>query len=111
LEAAFINPYARVTELRTNRCGIVEPVISSLSQLSQTFGNASLQGLSDATQQIQNDRQLVSIDSAAEKLLFLSEKARNGHFTGLLPNNTETWSKGDEFLRKWPKHLNYTGAK
>ena len=73
--------------------------------LSQEWGQAALTGVQNAAIS-ELKGQPIDEQSAIINLKKLSDKAKDtGKWTGVLPINTPTWSKGDEFLANWPPNL------
>lgn len=74
--------------------------------LSQQWGQAALLGVQKAAVGALLGQPSQSEQSALFKLRALSSKAKEtGQWTGVLPVNTPTWSKGQEFLDAWPEDL------
>lgn len=71
------------------------------SPFLSSWTTAALQGIVDAAKDfVMNDNR---VDPHAEivRLWQLSQKAQNGEFTGILPDHTETWTKGEAWKKNW----------
>ncbi len=99
LECGFPHMCARPSEL-VEINGKVKAVLRSSDPLSIRFGKAAMRGVRDA-----RVASYVSTRETAEALLLLSQKARCGEFTGVLGHTSPEWSKKNEFLSNWPRHL------
>ena len=99
LECGFPHMCARPSEL-VEKNGEVYVDLRPSDRLSVRFGNAAMQGVRDAT-----FSSAISAKEAAQSLLALSEQSRLGEFTGVLSHTSPEWSKKNEFLSNWPKHL------
>jgi len=99
LECGFPHMRARPSEL-VEKNGKVRVDLCSSDRLSVLFGNAAMRGVHDAMYS-----SAISANEAAESLLVLSRQAHLGEFTGVLSHTSPEWSKKNEFLSTWPKHL------
>ena len=98
-ECAFPNTHQRPSSF-AEKDGIVSVDLLPADKLSGVFGSAALKGIRDS--------EGISCGSAMEevqKLLRLSQDAKRGFFTGILPHESPEWSRKDEFLRSWPCEL------
>jgi hypothetical protein len=83
----------------------VKAALEPTSTLSQILGKAALRGVADAAQNYSEKNKRNTFEML-ERLWQMSKKAeQTEQFTGVLPENTPTWSKGLVFLTKWPKNL------
>lgn len=99
LECGFPHMRARPSELMEKN-GKVYVDLRPSDRLSVLFGNAAMRGVREASV-----TSAVSAKEAAQSLLILSEQAHSGEFTGVLSHTSPEWSKKNEFLANWPKHL------
>lgn len=99
LECGFPHMYARPSEL-VEINGKVKVVLCLSDPLSIKFGKAAMRGVRDTRTVC-----TFSTQEAAQKLLLLSQQARRGEFTGILGHTSPEWSKKNEFLLNWPRHL------
>ncbi|MEM0106861.1 MAG: hypothetical protein QXS03_01370 [Candidatus Micrarchaeaceae archaeon] len=100
---AFPKPYKR-PELLVEHNGKIIPDYSGLqidSKFISAWSNAAMHGIIAATQDFLNGH-TIDISKELEKLCLLSDKARAGIFTGMLPSHTETWKHGEEWKKNWP---------
>lgn len=99
LECCFPHIYKRPTEL-VEIHGSIQPDLHATDMLSVKFGMAAMDGIR------QSERQTaIHPARSVETLLSLSHRTRLGEFTGILGHTSPEWSKKNEFLRNWPKHL------
>lgn len=101
LECAFPNIYQRPDKFY-KRNGNINVFLKKSDELSFLFGKEALMGVKDFNF---SNKSIASIE--AQKLLKLSEQAREGVFTGILSKSSQEWSKKKEFLENWPKDLNW----
>lgn len=74
--------------------------------LSQKWGYAALHGVEKSALAALHGELFKDEHSALLHLQHLSSEAKEtGKWTGVLPTNTPTWSKGEEFLANWPVNL------
>jgi hypothetical protein len=74
--------------------------------LSVYWGKAALQGVSDKAGEFLKSFNQYSAADDIKQLVKLSQLSKStGIWTGVLPTNTPTWSKGQEFLVNWPNNL------
>lgn len=99
LECGFPHMWARPSKLVVENDKVNVTLLPS-DRLSVTFGNAAMQGVQEASVSSS-----VSAHEAAQSLLALAQQARLGEFTGVLGHTSPEWSKKNEFLANWPKHL------
>lgn len=102
VECVFPQPHIRPLDvIKVNGNWQVPLEISSY--LSKQWGNAALLGVQKAAE---NAMWAPSEYAAIINLKALSDEAKNtGKWTGVLPVNTPTWSKGNEFLANWSENL------
>lgn len=101
LECAFPNIHMRPQKIVKRNGRVFAPLLRN-DPLSVRFGNASLRGVRDYA-----SREKTNPEKEVCKLLLLSERARTGEFTGVLPFSSPEWSGKDEFLARWPPHLSW----
>lgn len=101
LECAFPNVFNRPDSF-IEKNGVVEVVLSKADDLSVKFGQSALKGVADSYLY-----SVMSPEQEVEKILLLSDKAKQGFFTGILPEESPEWSKKNSFLAAWPKELNW----
>ncbi len=101
LECVFPHMVQRPSELREYN-GKIEAVLRSSDLLSVWFGTAAMQGLRDA-----DAYSGISTKEAIQALLVLSQKAREGNFTGVLGHESPEWSGKKEFFARWPQELRW----
>jgi hypothetical protein len=107
LECVFPQPYKRPLDIFQIKNGWQIDLKSS-GLLSMKWGQAALLGVQQCAQE-----KFVSggVDAKEELSIFgnlvkLSQFAKeNNVWTGVLPTNTPTWSKGNEFLAAWDLNL------
>ena len=104
MECCFPNFTVRPASLIRGSKGLILPELFESDVLSVKLGRTALSGVSDGTAR----RQLIDPVEAVERLLELSAIARGGIFTGILPHSSPTWSRGDQFLRDWPRELSWS---
>lgn len=63
---------------------------------------AAIQGLEDAAVEYVQNGEAVDPHAEIVRLSGLSDLAKQGEFTGILPEHTETWSEGPKWKREWP---------
>ena len=105
LECTFPNVFKRPKEIFRPRLNGQKPkiLLEKTDELSNLFGSAALRGVREF-EYVNN----LSAKQAAEQILFLSQKAKEGSFTGILATETSQWTGKDEFLRNWPEELRCT---
>jgi hypothetical protein len=101
LECAFPNVVTRPAEFVVTH-GALQPACQTMDRLSCIFGKAALYGVHTATSEE------VPPVAALEQLLVLAQQASSGTFTGILPRNSPTWSRGQQFLDTWPQNLRWS---
>lgn len=107
LECVFPQPFKRPLDIFENKLSWqIELKPSGL--LSLKWGQSALAGV----QQCAQEKFIGGTQSAGEnlenlhKLIKLSQYSKeNNVWTGVLPINTPTWSKGEEFLASWKPNL------
>lgn len=99
LECGFPHVSARPSEL-AEADGKVAAILFPADPLSVRFGRAAMRGVREA-----RFSREISGQEAAQDLLFLSQQASRGLFTGVLGHASPEWSQKREFLENWPKHL------
>jgi hypothetical protein len=105
MECMFPQQWLRPDKL-TQLNGEPDVILTPADYLSVTWGKTALQGISQSA--AENIRGISVSDQIyeIEKLAVLSVKAKlTGSWTGVLPENTPTWSHGEEFLASWPIDL------
>lgn len=105
LECVFPQQHLRPIELiQTGKEWDVK--LEKSGELSATWGQAALLGVKDSAIDLMIGKEPFQEIQALKKLIEAHQKAKKGGVvTGVLPNNTPTWSKGDEFLSSWPAGL------
>jgi hypothetical protein len=63
--------------------------------------HAALQGVNDAAKEFAKNEEDINPNTEIKRLLRLSEQAKTGEFTGMLPEHTETWSDGSKWKEDW----------
>jgi hypothetical protein len=101
LECAFPNIFKRPDSFIEKK-GVVEVCLSKADDLSFNFGQSALKGVEDSYLY-----SVMSPEKEVNKLLLLSDKAKQGFFTGILPEESPEWSQKNSFLTSWPKELNW----
>jgi len=102
LECVFPKRVKRPVTLIGDK-NITKLMLEPTSTLSQTWGAAALRGVADAARNYSRENRINALETL-EHLRKLSQEAKQtGNFTGVLPKNTPTWSKGTDFLADWPK--------
>jgi len=105
LECMFPQPWQRPTTVMDNGNG-PEVILKPSTILSIQWGNAAIDGVTKAAHRLNGS---VTQDSEIMHLKLLAELSeqsqKTGEWTGVLPVNTPTWSKGSEFLASWPAEL------
>lgn len=104
LECAFPNIYSRPSKIIKDEDGIISVPLLHADRLSVIFGRNALDGVRD---EIQSNGVHSDGKRHVEYLLSLSEKARNGKFTGILGASSPEWSGKKDFLGRWPKNLSW----
>ena len=101
---AFPKFYKRPTVLLEQDENIVASLDGKLvhSPFLQVWTNAALRGVIAAAEDFINSGEQINVYDELIKLGDLSEKARSGTFTGVLPEHTETWSEGPQWIANWP---------
>ena len=99
LECAFPNVYQRPTTFIEKGESVHVP-LELADSLSVLFGMAALWGVHS-----QEHKEPTHPVTEVRKLLLLSRKAKRGECTGILHSASPEWSKKEEFLTSWPKHL------
>jgi hypothetical protein len=104
LECVFPQIYKRPLELVSGNVGW-EVKLEKSNLLAVAWGQAALAGVRSAAVEyaggISQEQQL----KALSKLITAHQEAKEGKCTGVLPDNTPTWSKGQDFLTDWPENL------
>ena len=105
VECVFPQPHIRPLDVvQVN--GSWQVQLETSSYLSQLWGQAALLGVQKAAVGALLEQPSEGEQSALLQLKALSSKAKStGQWTGVLPTNTPTWSKGQEFLDDWPEDL------
>ncbi len=111
LECCFPNITTRPSSLIRMDRGEIVPELQKTDFLSVLLGKSALNGVYRGTGNegkiFLNEFTMSPMD-AVEHLIKLSDKAKGGEFTGILPYNSPTWSEGKRFLSDWPKELCWT---
>lgn len=68
----------------------------------KAWHEAAIKGLEDAAKEFVKKGKTVDPHSELLRLWDLSERAKQGEFTGILPGHTQTWSEGDKWKANWP---------
>jgi len=103
-ECCFPNVVNRPSSLvEANGSGII-PKLEKTDFFSILLGKSVLSGVRMGAK----IGDLTSPTKAAQHLLRLSDRAKSGEFTGILPQNAPTWSEGKNFLAQWPRELSWT---
>jgi len=103
LECVFPQQYQRPLEVVQDKVGW-RVNLEHNNPIAVTWGRAALAGVKAAARElsgITRAQEIVAINKLAEA----HEGAKTGGCTGVLPQNTPTWSKGEQFLAEWPKGL------
>jgi len=105
LECMFPQPLLRPTKIESVENG-PEIILQPSTILAVTWGNAAIKGVTTAAQNLNG---IVTHEQEIAHLQLLAKLShhaqKTGEWTGVLPINTPTWSKGNEFLAEWPKNL------
>lgn len=107
LECCFINIVQRSDGFYKDNNGKIKPIIKPMDNFSITLGKAVMQGIKEGELYYNKNNNLPSLEENIDILVGKSEKAKSGEFTGILPYNSPTWSKGNEFINSWPTDLNW----
>lgn len=106
LECSFLKSIRRPSRFCQDASGKIRPELLRTDPVIASLSRATLRGVEAGAA---NLRQVPDPHRAIECLLALSRKAANsGKFSGILPRNSPTWSKGESFLASWPKRLKWT---
>lgn len=111
MECCFINTEQRASKFITENDGSIKPVIQYLDSLSVILGNTLLYGIKKTAEDYEKNKNTPSEEESIEQLVKAIQLAKKGLFSGVLGENSPTWSEGKKFLEKWPKHLNWTTNK
>ncbi len=101
LECVFPQQWLRPLELASVQ-GDWQPKLLPADGLSRLWGQAALTGVAEAAK---HSREVVSEDKAINHLYKLHQEAKMGFCTGVLAENTPTWSNGEQFLAEWSEDL------
>lgn len=105
LECVFPQSYRRPVRFNETDGSRVLTLEKS-DPLSVAWGQAALEGVSEAAHQYKSGISDHDVIAAVKNLYELHVSARaDGQWTGVLPAHTPTWSQGDAFLAAWPDHL------
>ena len=105
VECVFPQPHIRPLDV-VQANGSWQVQLETSGYLSQKWGQAALSGVQKAAVRVLSGQPIEDEQSALLQLKALSSKAKStGQWTGVLPTNTPTWSKGQEFLDDWPEDL------
>ena len=105
-ECCFPNMVIRPSSFLQNEGRQIVPVLKNTDELSVILGRMALEGVRIGALSLSGD--LPSALDAIEGIIDLSERAKRGEFTGILPKNSPTWSEGKKFLALWPEELCWT---
>ncbi len=72
------------------------------SPFLDAWTNAATQGVIAAAKDFAMHKETINVSKELHKLWKLSQKAKTGEFTGVLPDHTPTWSKGESWIANWP---------
>ena len=111
MECCFINTISRSNKFETDSQGLIIPTFKTLDKLSVLFGENLLKSIEENANKYHHQNNLPTKEQSIKDLTDALEMAKNGDFTGILTENSPTWSKGKEFLENWPKHLNWVNKK
>jgi hypothetical protein len=105
MECVFPQQYKRPTVFNSSASGH-RLALEKADPLSVVWGQAALEGVVEAAH-VYKGVQIPTYEILAglHRLSLLSQEAKMGIWTGVLPDHTPTWSKGEEFLAAWPKNL------
>ncbi len=102
---AFPKAYKRPELLVKDLDGKVHPYYFNLhidSPFLSSWSNAAMRGVAAAAQDFLNGNLKINVSAELGRLCLLSDKAKEGMFTGMLPEHTDTWEHGEEWKRSWP---------
>lgn len=71
------------------------------SPFLQTWTLSALQGVVDAAIDFVVKKQIINPQDEILRLWELSNRAKSGEFTGILPGHTETWTEGEAWRENW----------
>lgn len=100
---AFPKFYKRPTKL-VEENGIVKASLEGKvvkSPFLEIWSNAALEGVTDAAKDFISNGKLLTPHQELLRLWELSDKAKAGIFTGVLPDHTETWTEGLQWKNNW----------
>jgi len=105
LECTFPQPYQRPTQVEKDGNGW-DVVLVPSTELAIVWGKAALEGVTMAAQHLKGNFSHFKEIAQLKMLARLSISTRvTNEWTGVLPHNTPTWSKGTQFLADWPVNL------
>ncbi|KKR79702.1 MAG: hypothetical protein UU25_C0009G0009 [Microgenomates group bacterium GW2011_GWB1_40_9] len=106
LECVFPQCWERPTHTTILPSGHINVVLTPNVPLAVAWGESALNGVVKAAT---NYKQGISHEEELDALhaIVISSKyaQESGTWTGVLPDHTPTWSRGQEFLSAWPKDL------
>ena len=105
-ECCFPNTLIRPMSFIKKRGGLIIPKLYKTDYLSVLLGEMVLDGVRTGTALL--GKKYPSAIDSVEEIIVMSQKAREGEFTGVLSDNSPTWSEGNKFLLEWPKELCWT---
>lgn len=105
-ECCFPNMVIRPSSFTKDATGRIVPSLKNTDELSVILGRMAMEGVRIGTLSLNGDCPPVA--DAVQSIIMLSEKARKGEFTGILPENSPTWPEGQKFLSEWPEKLCWT---
>lgn len=104
-ECCFPNTVMRPSHFVRER-DYIAPQLQATDNFSVSLGEAALNGIKIGVENMNGSSK--SAKKSVEHLLVLAAQAKNGKFTGILPRNSPTWSRGSSFLSDWPRELCWT---
>jgi len=107
-----VNPqkYWSPGELIESDSKMIPELIEIKDQLVQRWHQASIKGYQEAAEKYIHNRS-IDLHGELEKLQKLSDLAKQGIWTGVLPHITPEWSLKNDFLNNTPRYKERTGKK
>lgn len=95
----FKRPTVLVEENGIVKASLEDKVINS--KFLKPWSLAALQGVVDAASDFVVHHHAIDPQTEMLKLWVLSNQAKSGQFTGVLPRHTETWTEGEMWKQSW----------